>query len=640
MTKGKRSPITYQAMPDTSRFWLHSETGYTEEELNFRTWVLNLRAHSGIHSDYLINPSSWFADDLQAFVNVYERSWFFFNTFQTRHKLTPDDFHVQPIESQRLQWPLLYDLMQKTGDYLLIRNQNLKLAHLNQPMNFVFCDIINILKGISQHPNILQTKEQLSLLTRYIRAIEKNISPLVGSDRLFLANFRNIMDTDIHPQLTHQIESQLLKDRLWELAKTITQLSMERNRILHFALNDKRVNPHPYDFTTNLYDNLETYPTQAARECGKSSTELMINQATALKITAKQLRDCPHLHLIITDELILDQYAKAVSDLNELSQFQKIITHIIELLGQAGEVYTVHQFKEQLVLLLRKMDSFVDASALNIEGIIHENTQAYHQAIQQQQNLPWLKRWFTSEEEKLKTFIENQDNLAQFPSTSTDLLKTNQELKHHVSQVIVHLSQSQIEKIGFIAITTHAQELAGLMGDMYRISTQHISNGLQAPELPEKLSFFPQAENQFNESAPNRTLSQIPTLSSAQAPNAFYRLGIMILLPLAVILLYFLFNTRNKPKIVPEKWTVNDKEKFDELKLQVDDLIVQINSIRNNEADSHDGYEVFIKLYTTLIHQAQLGHYRAKELNELYQDLTYFYQNYHELSSGIASLCF
>ncbi len=640
MTKGKRIPITYQPMPDTPRFWFHSETGYTEEELNFRTWVLNLRAHSGIHSDYLINPSSWFADDLQALVNVYEHSWFFFNTFQTRHKLTPDDFHVQPIESQRLQWPLLYDLMQKTGDYLLIRNQNLKLAHLNQPMNFVFCDIINILKGISQHPNILQTKEQLSLLTRYIRAIEKNISPLAGSDRLFLANFRNIIDTDIHPQLTHLIESQLLKDRLWELSKTITQLSMERNRILHFALNDKRVNPHPYDFTINLYDNLETYPTQAARECGKSSSEMMINQAPPLKITAKQLRDCPHLHLITTDELILEQYAKAVSDLNELSQFQKIITHIIELLGQAGEVYTVHQFKEQLVLLLRKMDNFVDVSALNIGGIIYENTQAYHQAIQQQQNLPWLKRWFTSEEEKLKTFIENQDNLAQFPSTSMDLLKTNQELKHHVSQVIVHLSQSKIEKIGFIEITTHAQELAGLMADMYRISTQQISNGLQAHELPEKLSFFPQAQNQFNETVPNRTISQIPTLSSAQAPNAFYMLGIMILLPLGVILLYFLFNSVNKPKIVPEKWTVNDKEKFDELKIQVDDLIVQINSIRNNKMDRQDGYDALIKPYTTLMREAQLGHYRTKALNELYQDLVYFYQNYHELSPVIASLCF
>ncbi len=111
--------------------------------------------------------------------------------------------------------------MQKTGDYLLLRNKNLPAEHLNQPMNFTLLDINHILKDISQNPNIEQTQEQLMHLTRYIRAIEKNTSPLIGSDRLFLANFRGMIDEEIHPQLTYLIASQLLKDRLGDLSKNI-----------------------------------------------------------------------------------------------------------------------------------------------------------------------------------------------------------------------------------------------------------------------------------------------------------------------------------------------------------------------------------------------------------------------------------
>lgn len=111
-------------------------------------------------------------------------------------------------------------------------------------MNYVLLDINSMLKGLSQNPNIEQVKEQLELITRYIRTIEKNVSPLVGSDRLFLANFRGIIHEKVMPPITHMIESRLLQDRLQHLSKIIRQVSTERNRVLHFALNAHSVNPH------------------------------------------------------------------------------------------------------------------------------------------------------------------------------------------------------------------------------------------------------------------------------------------------------------------------------------------------------------------------------------------------------------
>ncbi len=147
MTKEKREQqATYKPIPHRNRFWFHSENCYTENELAFREWILKIRANSGIEPDYLTNPSSWFAEDQQALININENSWIRANSYKTRHVLARDDFHVQPVDSQRLQWPALYDLMQTVGDYLLLRNDNLPLEHLNQPMNYVFLDINFILK--------------------------------------------------------------------------------------------------------------------------------------------------------------------------------------------------------------------------------------------------------------------------------------------------------------------------------------------------------------------------------------------------------------------------------------------------------------------------------------------------------------
>lgn len=682
MTKDKKEHYTvYQPQHQRRRFWIHSESCYTEEELAQREWILKTRANSGIHSDYLVNPSSWFADDSQAFINVYEHSWFYSNAYKTRHSLTRDDFHVQPIDSQRLQWPALYELMQKTGDYLLLRNQELPPDHLNQPINFFLLDLNHILKGISQNPNAKQTREQLEFVTRYVRTIEKGISPFIGSDRLFLANFRSTIDDEIHPQLTHRIESQLLRDRLGDLSKTIEQLSTERNRILHFALNANPVNPHPYTFAIDKPSDLKAYPTQAVKECGKGSTELVENPMPVMQLTASQLKDCPDFQLINMQEEVLEHYAKAITDLNQLEQFQKVITQTMELLGQAGEVYTVFQFKEQLSLLLKQIEQFIDESSAHIEEIIHANTQAYHKAIQDEQNLSLIKKWLTSERELLSRFIGNQDTLAHFPSTTAELAKTNQALKHQVNYVIEHLNTPKIKGSDFATLAGQAQELNTLMDSMHRwITFQYKLRGLKPPQRPEKLELitlpnlqekqphqprlrptFFQCDRKLSDvnehHLPNwsyetpvyRLPTEQPRALSSYAENqnmplcsprinetnpAGFYLAFFIIIPIGLIALYFLYHSFKKSETQVK--ILGSKEEYDEIKTKLDDFIAKIPKNRRDLELEHQ-LEDFIETYKNLTEQANKGIYDIEELNELYADIEHFYKDYYPESISLTN---
>ncbi len=636
--------VRYQAMPQQSRFWLHSEACYTEDELNFRALVLSIRTNSGIHSDYLTNPSSWFADIEQAFTTVYENSWFFSHALRPRHILSRDDFLVQPIDNQRLQWPDLYDLMQRTGDYLLTRNQNLPVNHLNQPMNYILLDINNILKGISQNPNIEQTIEQLNYLVNYVRNIEKNISPLIGSDRLFLADFRDFINDEIQPYLSQRIEAQLLRDRMSSLAKSITQLSEERHRILHFALSDSPVNPHPHDAFRLESGSLKDYPVLAAQACAHQDKEALIKEDASLKILAQQLRDCPDFHLIKMTKEVLEPYAQGSSELKQLKQFKEIIEKVIELLGQAGEVYTVYQFQEQLSLLLGQMAHFIDTSSQPIKAIIRENEQAYHKAIHDEQNLSFFKRMLTSERDKLNTFIHNQDILSQFPSSMSDLLKINTVIKQSVSQIITHLSQAG-KRTNFSGLAEKAQQLNTLMGEMHHwTSVQYQIQGLKAPQEPEKLLLFTEntlgsvaeisffKNNTLNQTISNYTMPTQQLLLASETNQAsqinmsFSWMGLLLLLPIGALALYWLAQAKTPPAPV----LLGNKETFDEWLFKVEDLITQIKESAKTNAFQAIEYANFIDTYQGLKANAQLGNYEVSRLIQLHEDMNYFYSSFQQ----------
>lgn len=480
--------VSYKPIAAKKRFWLSSEGAYTDKELEFRRTIITLRTHSGIHPDYLANGNSWFADDNQAFVNINEHSWIFPDSYRPRQVLTMDDFHVQPMDSLRLQWPDIYTLMQNIGDYLIIRNTDLAIDHLNQPMNFVLLDLIQLFKGLAQNTNIPQLRTQLDLVNKYIRKIEKNLSAAVSSDKLFLADLRSILDHKIQPTIVQKIESQLLRERLADLSKTIKSLSDERNRILHFALNKGSVNPHAYEFSTDRNLDTSNYPTQIAKLCAHKTGAMVSDRSRALKLTARDIRGCTGLNLISDNEELLGQYATAISDLNELDRFQTVVAQITDLLNQAGEVYTIHQFKEQMLTLLKEIDVFLDSSSLPIQNILQVNTAAYHQAIQKEQELSLWKHYLTNQREELKQFIKNQDNLELVPSRPSDLLSTVQQLKENVAQVVAHLNKPKIAETNFQSIAGQAQELNQLMLSMhFWIKHQRELKGLDAPKIPEPL---------------------------------------------------------------------------------------------------------------------------------------------------------
>lgn len=559
----KESHAKYKPLVHKARFWFYSEDCYTNEELLLREWLLKTRSNSGLDPDYLVTSSSWFAEDSRALINVNEHSWFYSPAFRTHHVLNLEEFLVQPLEGAQLEWPSLYELMQKVGDYLLLRNKNLPHEHLNQPMNFIFLDINHILKKLCQKTNISHLKEQLELLTLYIRNLETNNSPHLGTDRIFLANLRRRIEEKILPQFIQKIESQLLRDRLLDLSKTLKELSSNRNRILHFALNINPVNPHPYEFTIETPDKLSDFPTQAAKDCAQAQDKINVNfenSPSVLHLTVEKLQKCSNFKLISQDQKILNHYSTAITDLNELERFQIIITNIIELLGKAGEVYTVHQFKDQMGHLLTQIGTFIDESSISVEAIIHANTEFYHKAIQDELNLPLLKRWFTSEKQILQTFIKNQDALAHFPSTSQQLSKSSFTIKTQVNQVLNHLNQTDPIEMDFRAIKDKTQELDQLIGTMHQwVKIQHELKGLPAPPAPELLTTVTEPKF-FSEEIinyPPLFLKPLPVTASylphndqqtTVQPSAFFEgiesTKLIISLPLGLIALYLLLTCR------------------------------------------------------------------------------------------------
>ncbi|CAM4425600.1 MAG: hypothetical protein LEGION0403_FIIPPAGN_01008 [Legionella sp.] len=662
MGREKKQYTSYQAMPKSSRFWLYSEACYTDEELGLRTWVLNVRANSGIHADYLINSGSWFSNDEEhALINVYDNSWFFSRAYKTRQVLKMGDFLVKPVDAQRLQWPQLYELMQRTGDYLRLRNKNLRAEHLNQPMNFIMLDINNILKGVSLNPNIGQTKEQLEHLHHYILAIETNTSPLVGSDRLFLANLRTAINNEVKPHLTHLAETQLLKDRLVELAKATQQLYTERNRGAHFAFNPNAINPHPRDLISGQLDDLKAYPTLAAKECAQKETQELAVPTSALHLSADELRNCANFNLINMDDEVLQLYAQAVIDLNELARFQKIIEQTVGLLGQAGEVYTVYQFKEQLTLLLKQLAHFVDFSAQTMDDLLFENTHAYHKAIQDEQKLSFFQRWFTSDQEKLDTFIKNQDILAQYPSTASELANTRQGLKKNVAQILEHLNKPPIQETNFVAIADQAQELNRLMGSMHEwITVQYEAKGLIPPQKPEQLRILPEVPvsplvdcaspivdeilsttntnvpfYQERMAASNMTSAICPpdqpecsavNGSQTSSQDSIYLIGLVTLLPIGLILLYLLFKSRQSP----ESTVYGSKDEFEDALVKLEELIAQVKMAHEFDEDGYDklDFDDFISRYDRLRRKARSERYEVENLNELYDDIHVYYEEF------------
>lgn len=565
----EKNRATYRPMPPKNRFWGHNEQGYTDEELAWRKWALELRAHSGIHSNYLNNPSSWFKDDGEALIYVYPSSWVFDNTLRTtRDRLSLEQFYVHPIASESLQWAELYHLMQDIGNYLNLRNSELIPAHYNQPMNFIILDINLMLRGLSQTPQIQQVYEQLVLISRYIRTIEMKASAKVGSDKAFLADIRHNINEEIQPKLALLIKSQELKDRLQQLKKHLHQISLDRNLILHFALSTQPVDLHAHEFSMTMLLDKRAYPTQAAKACAQPiSTEVATNTGPteAHILTSTQLKDCAHFKLITQDPVLIEHYAKAITDLYQLEQFQHIIAQISHLTGKAGELYTIHQFKEQMLGLLEKIKLFIATSSVDIRIISQANTDAYYKAIQMTQSLSIWERLLTTKQRDLSIFIKNQDNLALF---SFDLDESNTKAQASIEELRRHLVEHPTTTSNLNDVNNQIQELTQLMQAMHQVNAPYEARRLPPPvpsniplgDIDASISKSQRASpitrwpsvftNQPSKSVypRNQAISEPRLFESHSNVNELLLLGLSIMLPLCIIALYFILRAKSNNK--------------------------------------------------------------------------------------------
>ncbi|WP_131781978.1 hypothetical protein [Legionella gresilensis] len=511
--------LPYRPMPAQSRFglfgWpLHHESCYLPNELLFRQRVLTARATSGLDADLLQTSSSWFAEDKQvAFINENENSWFLNNEFRPRHELSSDDFHIGLIDNQRLNWPGLSTLMRNIGDYLLIRNSRLAPEHFNQPMNYVLLDAVQILKRLATIDNPTYVAQQLQLLRQYLRAIEIHIPPTAGSDRLFLADCRYSIEVKVESEIIHNLITQQLEKRLHAVKSQLNKVGELRHIILHFALAEEPVNPHPYwelFINSESLDSNAQFPTLAAKACATVNQAALTEFAldpTLLPVTVSEqtLDNCPEFKFIenLPNE-VKAAYGKGIADLQEIVRIQMILDKLLQTFDRAGEVFTMIQFSEEMHNLLQGIEQFIQRSEKNILLVLEANTQAYHKYIQEKQDLTWWDKFAKNKQTRIDNFITNQDNLARFSTTPSDLHLASNELLGQVNQVINHLNQQKNQNEQLKLISDVKNLIEQLIDSMHAwVNHQRISQGL--PIIPKKLSLSLNTDN-----SQNRQSSQLP----------------------------------------------------------------------------------------------------------------------------------
>ncbi|MGQ3889099.1 hypothetical protein ACQUW5_08725 [Legionella sp. CNM-1927-20] len=515
--------LPYRPMPAQSRFglfgWpLHHENCYLASELQFRQRILTARSTSGLDEELLQTSSSWFAEDKEvAFINENENAWFLNNEFRPRHELSSDDFHIGLIDNQRLNWPGLSTLMRNIGDYLLIRNSKLSPEHFNQPMNYVLLDVVQILKRLATVDNPTYVAQQLQLLRHYLRAIEIHVSPTAGSDRLFLADCRYSLEVKIESEIIHNLITQQLKKRLHAVKLQLNKVAELRHTILHFALAQEPVNPHPYwELFANSEQSLDAnsqFPTLAAKSCATVNRAALVEFAInptllPVSINEQTLDNCPEFKFIESlPSKVKAAYGESITDLQEIVRFQMILDKLLQVFDQAGEVFTMLQFREEMYNLLQGIEQFIERSEKNILLVLDANTQAYHKYIQEKQDLTWWDKIVKSKQTRIDNFIVNQDNLARFSTTPSDLHLASNELLAQVNQVISHLNQQKNHNEQLKLISDVKNLIEQLIDSMHAwVNHQRISQGL--PAKPKKVNLSLSTNDIHHRQNSNNQLAQ------------------------------------------------------------------------------------------------------------------------------------
>lgn len=630
--------ITYRAMPPQARFGLltrplHDESCYTQEELQLRETILAARSQSGLDPDLLRTDMTWFSPDNQvALVNVNEGSWIFGSEYRPRQGLSRDDFHIGLINRQ-LHWPALNTITRFIGDYLLTRNNQLDDRHLNQPLNYAFLDTVQILNRMAVVHDGRYVHQQLQLLNKYLRVVETHVSPTQGSDRLFLADCRYTLEHRVARDIENKQQSQQLRLHFEQVGHQLNRVAELRHTVLHFALTEGSVNPHPYwehfSETPRGLEGKQEFPTLSAKNCAEKTSDALTQsgntQLSQLKLTPHTLDNCPALGLIDrTTTETKAAYGQSISDLQEVLRFQHILDSLLQLFDQAGEVFTLIQFRRQMNNLLLGIEQFIQQSEQHIVSVVEANSRLYHQLIQDKQDLSWWEQMTSGKVEKIDRFIQNQDNLARFPTSTSDLSAASKELLDGIHEVLNHLKQQGTETQQIAMVSSTRELVQHVMDSMHAwVGHQHEMNGLSVPDKPAlpishyqgqptadlgikplqpaapkqeslpktsltqrmeaPLFFQTQAPDRVPSCPPNQpcigndTLAQInPSNPAATGPDAAvisasFLLGTLVLLPLVFIGLKLMYDAWQTP--APRRQTPNNKEDFKQLTTQAEDLL-------------------------------------------------------------------
>jgi len=619
--------IKYRPMPAESRFGLQSlvlnqEDCYTDEELQWRIAVLNTRKHSGLNQELLQTSNSWFAEDAeQAFIMINPNSWLLKPAFHPRQVLNRNDFHIPLINSPLLKWQRLGTMTRLIGDYLLIRNDQLTDPYLNQPMNYILLDLIQILKRLAMQQDANFVAHQLQLLSPYLRQVEIVLSPFKGSDRLFLAECRRTLEDIVQNDIEQQLQTQQLKVRVRQIGVQLNHIAELRHTVLHFALTANPVNPHPYweQFITPA-DTQPTiaFPTILAKSCLKKE------QAVA------SLRNCAGFKFIAQlPESLQINYQQGLEDLEEILRIQDLLQQLLAIFDQAGELFTVLQFREQIQHLLQHIEQFMQRSQQNILAVFNSNMNAYHQHIQDKQDLDssWvLHRLLNHRGRELDHFITNQDNLARFITGAQDLQLANKELFQQLSLTQTILQEATDERQWELADSTKelVLELKRTMhgwinqGELPRSASEKSRRPLVAHPL-----FWPRTTQ-----SPVK-ISTSPKMLAAQPPiqNDTALAELIFLLPIIVLFVYLIYSCvqQSKQSAIKKRLVTPHSPLLDE----VQDKLTQAIHLSNEELQNTiEDYKDETRLIINAIRQGEGSdeqlHSLSEDLDELLIELKSF----------------
>ncbi|MCC5791259.1 MAG: hypothetical protein JJT82_01420 [Legionellaceae bacterium] len=497
----KTDTTIYQAKKPQPRrhFWQslwYDHACYTPAERRIREKILILRQHSSLDASLLQTDNSWFHEDESiAYIINNQDAWFLETMYTPRTPVTRDAFHITSRSTQPV-WTSLSILTRQIGDYLLLRSRDLSDAELNDPLHYFYLDIIQIINRLSQHPDSAFVAAQLPRLSQYLQQTSILTSHSDSSDQLFIDDCRIALRKVLNQEIASQLDSRQFGTILSQLQSALEYLGERHHTLLHFALVATPVNEHPYwelfAQQENQPEPLTTFPTLIGQHC---LTQPHDQPPSIISI----LPNCPNLQFLSDTSVKQQQlYLDNLQNLQELLRFKQMLMRVQRLTEQAGELFTLHYFRQDLLGLVDQVDQFFQKAHLSALELLQENDKVYHDSIIQLQSLSWWNKIWRGREGELLTYLNNQNNLARFtinrPSLEDSLRKVTELLLRASSQ----LRSQQFLQQQQLRLMDVQQEAQLLLGAMYQWRLQQ-NERLGLP-LPPQLQSLPQSEDKSRES--------------------------------------------------------------------------------------------------------------------------------------------